>query len=291
MRHSLVVAGLVAVVAAAVLAVSGAGGAAGSVQARWVISDLGTLGGKQSAAAAINERGQIVGTSDTRAKYKNGNPIEHAFLWQNGKMTDLGSFGASSSAADINERGQIVGDAVRASASHAFLWQKGKMLDLTPTAKLSPLNCYDLPGSCDAHGDAINERGQVVVSMDAEGNDVVTPLGFLWQSGKLINLHALGGEKTWVGPINDRGQVVGAAETTITGEDHDPLMHAFLWQNGKMRDLGTLSGQSESDASSINERGQIAGWSTSEIEEGIDARCFLWQDGKMTDLGSLGETA
>ena len=53
----LVFAGVVAVVAAGVvlvLGVSGAGGAAGSAQARWVITDLGTLGGKESGA---NQRG------------------------------------------------------------------------------------------------------------------------------------------------------------------------------------------------------------------------------------------
>ena len=35
-------------------------GSAGSVQARWVIEDLGTLGGSYSGASAINERGHVV---------------------------------------------------------------------------------------------------------------------------------------------------------------------------------------------------------------------------------------
>ena len=67
--------------------------------------DLGTLGGWSSAAVAINDRGQIVGTSVTKTKNGDGDPVSHAFLWQNGKMRDLGTLGGWSSAAvAINDR-------------------------------------------------------------------------------------------------------------------------------------------------------------------------------------------
>ena len=60
---------------------------------------------------AINDRGQVVGWSQTKAKDKYGEPIAHAFLWQNGRMRDLGTLpGESNSGATaINERGQVVG--------------------------------------------------------------------------------------------------------------------------------------------------------------------------------------
>ena len=48
------------------------------------MTDLGTLGGKESEAVAINDRGQVVGWSQTKAKDKYGEPIAHAFLWQTG---------------------------------------------------------------------------------------------------------------------------------------------------------------------------------------------------------------
>ena len=110
MRRSMPLVG--AVVVAAVVLVAGASGASNpaSRPARWVITDLGTLGGCCSQAVAINERGQIIGEADTRAKDEEGDPISHAFLWQNGKLRDLGTLGAGpSQASAINDRGQIVG--------------------------------------------------------------------------------------------------------------------------------------------------------------------------------------
>src|SRR4051794_30777895 len=59
--------------------------------------DLGTLGGTSSSAGAMNSSGQVVGQSSTAAGYN------HAFLWQNGTMTDLETLGGlRSGAADIN---------------------------------------------------------------------------------------------------------------------------------------------------------------------------------------------
>ncbi len=45
--------------------------------------DLGTLGGDWSRAVAINGRGQIIGWSHVRSN------LNHAFSWQNAKITDL----------------------------------------------------------------------------------------------------------------------------------------------------------------------------------------------------------
>lgn len=49
--------------------------------------DLGNLGGStQNVALAINDHRQIVGASDIV-----GGTYQHAFLWQNGSMRDLGT--------------------------------------------------------------------------------------------------------------------------------------------------------------------------------------------------------
>jgi probable HAF family extracellular repeat protein len=109
--------------------------------------DLGTLGGRSSFAAAVNGRGQVIGDSDTGTG-STGTGVGHAFLWQNGSMTDLGTLGfgtnflgqvvvvgernlQASRASAINERGQIVGwSTTKTGQTHAFVWQNGRMIDL-----------------------------------------------------------------------------------------------------------------------------------------------------------------
>ena len=48
-------------------------------------TDLGTLGGSNSIARAINQNGQVVGFSNTET-----NAEMHATLWANNKAVDLG---------------------------------------------------------------------------------------------------------------------------------------------------------------------------------------------------------
>ena len=70
------------------------------------LHDLGTLPGSDySEATAINNRGQVVGSST----FSSG--PSHAFLYENGTMVDLGTLpgGFTSQALGINDRGQIVG--------------------------------------------------------------------------------------------------------------------------------------------------------------------------------------
>ena len=102
---------------------------AGTSRRHWTITDLGTLGGgyQNCTAAAINDSAQVAGgCGDARGR-------QHAFLWQRGKMTDLGTLGGHDSGASlIDDRGQIAGTSLTARPArlHAFLWQNGKMTDL-----------------------------------------------------------------------------------------------------------------------------------------------------------------
>ncbi len=99
---------------------AGASRSAGSGQVSWVITDLGTFGGKESAASAINGKGQIVGWGGIGAKAQT-----HALLWQDGTMIDLGTLPGrtSSVAAAINEQDQIVGSSTtKTGQGRAVMW-------------------------------------------------------------------------------------------------------------------------------------------------------------------------
>ncbi len=118
------------------------------------ITDLGTLpGGAFSTAYGINSHGDVVGEATTASG------ASHAFLFDDGVMTDLGTlplaapFEPFSQARAINDRGQVVGNSNTGSGarSHAFLFDDGVMVDLGP-----------FPGGIFEIARGINDRGQIV---------------------------------------------------------------------------------------------------------------------------------
>ena len=115
--------------------------------------DLGTLGGGQSFAFAINDSGQVTGGA-----YTTGNAEFHAVLWDGTTIQDLGTLGGGQSFAfAINASGQVTGSFITPDdIRHAFLWDGGKMVDLG--ALLG-----DFVGS---HGVAINASGQVIGTLE-----------------------------------------------------------------------------------------------------------------------------
>ena len=56
----------------------------------YTVTDLGTLGGTFSSAGGLNNKALVAGLSTLA-----GDTAVHAFLWQNGVMTDLGHVGRS----------------------------------------------------------------------------------------------------------------------------------------------------------------------------------------------------
>jgi probable HAF family extracellular repeat protein len=138
------------------------------------IQDLGTLGGSIGEANAINDLGEIVGSSEITS-----NAEIHAFLYRQGHMTDLGTFKSGQSypntnvstrafppivseAHAINNWGMIVGIALTAEdAPHAFIYCNGKMTDLNDLVKLTHTN--GPPGFLELNGsNGINDFGQIV---------------------------------------------------------------------------------------------------------------------------------
>ena len=94
--------------------------------------DLGTLGGTNSNAVAINDHGQVVGNSELFP----GETVSHSFSWTAaGGMVDLGTLGGTNSnAVAVNDNGQVAGNSEllpEETVSHAFSWTAaGGMVDL-----------------------------------------------------------------------------------------------------------------------------------------------------------------
>ena len=106
------------------------------------IVDLGTLdtthngGGGGSQAWAVNSLGQVVGFSRTGIGEPAPYGAQHAFVWEQGVITDLGTLGGApneqSTARFINERGQIVGwsGPYASAATRAVIWDGGVVHDI-----------------------------------------------------------------------------------------------------------------------------------------------------------------
>jgi probable HAF family extracellular repeat protein len=116
------------------------------------IADLGTLGGAESVAMAINTYSEIVGEADI------ADGKGHAFLFADGQMYDLGPGQANAINDDRLVVGQTNTDLQSLSASVAFLWD-GAIHDLNGMiAAKDPLR-----GKVHlTQAQAINNRGEIV---------------------------------------------------------------------------------------------------------------------------------
>lgn len=140
--------------------------------------DIGSLPNTNvSSAAAINDRGHIVGSANYATLTDTG--PSHAFLYD-GTMHDLGTLGGPQSfASAINKSGVIVGSSEIAGdpsnpQSDAFVYRDGKMRDLNGLVNLPKTTWTQL---WQANG--INERGQITGwGFNANGlrSFIVTPV-------------------------------------------------------------------------------------------------------------------
>ncbi len=138
---------------------------------------LDALGHQISQATAINSAGQIVGFMGDLTQWSS----DHAFLYSDGKLQDLGTLGGNASfsqARAINAHGQIVGmsgshplDNNSLDGARAFLYSGGHMQDLRKLVGEANLAAAGFKALLRATG--INDRGQIVgTGIDGKGNEI-----------------------------------------------------------------------------------------------------------------------
>jgi len=272
--------------------------------AQYTITHL-TLGGTWSTAQAINDLGQVVGTSQVP-----GNVSQHGFIYYKGTITDIGPINPY----DINNLGQVVGyyNTVMDGDStvRSFIYSNGALTDLGTIPSSDP--------RAQSWANGINDIGQVVGSANTVyvgsdfhaylySNNVMENIDpdeqsealainnygmvignerdggiFLYSEGVIERFDIFGGALD----INDHGEFIGWVSCGDGSE------RAFLYREGEFIPLGGLSDSGNTKPLAINESSQIVGqsdigfverpWGYSRIDH-----AFLYDNGVMTDLNSL----
>jgi probable HAF family extracellular repeat protein len=142
---------------------------------------------------------------------------------------------------------------------------------------------------------AVNNRRHVVgysdfgytTTSDPFGPSVTGVHAFMWSDGHMTDLAATSSDPSidfdFASSVNDLDEVVGSFSA-------DGVTTALSYRNGVIKPLGSLDNQptSNSQANSINDRGEIVGWSDLHPGAGQPSapRAFAYRRGQMTNLMS-----
>jgi probable HAF family extracellular repeat protein len=230
------------------------------------LRDLGTLGGNDAAAQAINEQGVVAGLSytDTEINDTTGLPTVHPFIWRNGTMQDVGSLGGTLSTPAsfaygpfgrfLNNRGDVAGTSTLPGDEiwHAFVWSRNQLTEIGTF------------GGDNSEAFFMSDKGQVLGRAEVSLDPFVRH-GFLWEKGRLTDLGAPSPcTRSSALAMNSTGQIVGDTGA-CTDDPEDPLYFgAFYVEKGKGPvDLNALITPASDihleDAGYINDLGEISG--------------------------------
>jgi probable HAF family extracellular repeat protein len=242
---------------------------ASQVEVRYTVERLPSLGGTQSRGMAINDQGWVAGWS------QRSDGTRRAAIWRDGSATLLGTLGGPSSSVPwpgLNDAGMIVG--------------------ISQTGEQDPLG---EDWACEFGGFLPDDTDRIC-------------RGFFWENNLMRELPTLGGHHGFAAGVNNRGQIVGWAETLVEDETCDPQssqvlqFRAVLWEpksgnSGRIKttELRPLGDDATSAATAINDDG---------LAVGISGRCdqavgrfsaqhaVLWgKNGKPTEIPNLGGTS
>jgi probable HAF family extracellular repeat protein len=225
--------------------------------------ELGTLGGASGFANALNDRGQIVGQSQTASG------AMRATLWADGRAIELSNLGGPTSVArGINSAGVIVGSAEVASPPlnppHAVVWYETSIVDLGTL------------GGDRSWAWSINDSS--VIAGGAYSGVRVDPRATVWVNSQAIDLSLRNQYGSNLYAINPAGVAVGAVTAPPFGR-----YYPAKWKQQNVIRLDGLPGEAESFAYAINSSEQVVGYSV--LTFGY--RAVLWEGTVAHDLNNL----
>jgi probable HAF family extracellular repeat protein len=278
-----------------------------------------SLGGFRTTVYGINAAGQVIGSSALP-----GSSVEHAFVWQNGQITQLISFSGAepnqfSAATSINDAGVIMGRSPTPLAIDALvLWQDGKIWKLTDcvpayqhpdpvaSAYFGIGNSYDITGRRvvlhrlpDSDGDGLPDAWETQygldihfaadAAIDTDGDGLTNYQEY--HAGSDPTIEDTDGDTTPDGWEVGHGYDPRNAADAQLDEDQDGLTAAQEYQNGTeprgayvVTDIGT-SNSVWVFPSALNATGQVIG--TRGDSAGY-TRGYFWHDGVLEDITPLG---
>ncbi len=213
---------------------------------RWdgtTMTDLGTLGGRNSLATDVSADGQAIsGWASTI------DGPSHAVRWDGTAITDLGTLGGGASTATaISADGHVVvGSAdtplvAGISYRHAARWDGAVITDL---GTLGGTHSEARDVSADGHAIA----GNAATAGDASSHAV------RWDGTVITDLGTLGGTYSSASVISADGNVVGGY-SDIAGSSGQ---HAAIWRGATAVDAGVLPGGNYAQIEALSANGYVA---------------------------------
>jgi probable HAF family extracellular repeat protein len=215
-----------------------------AAQVTYSVVDLGSLGGYDTSALAINSAGHVVGGA------MDGNGHYVAFLYITA-LQGLGTLGGVKSKANaINSSDRIVGNSSTANGNtHAFLYDAS-----APIPAMVDLHATIGFGGSFSSATSINTAGQIVGAADIANG---TLHAFLLTGTTAVDLHPLisfGGPNSFAYAISNTGWIAGVSD------DASGHSRAFLYNltTSTLTDLGTLGGP-DSGGMAVDASGSVVG--------------------------------
>jgi uncharacterized membrane protein len=214
--------------------------------------------GAADSANGINDAGKVVGVINLGGTHYAG------FVAGGGSFQMLSFPGSISTwAAGINDSGDIVGDYFEPDGGlREFLYSGGSYRNIIPFRAVATAN-------------GINDRGQIVGSLDQSG--------FLYDGGALTTLMAPGALSTSPEGVNNAGVIVGGYLPPGA-----TMSHGFVYSGGAFTTLD-FPGSIGTSIAGINNLGQMVGnYSAYDAQNRIQTSGFLYSGGVFTAIDVPG---